>query len=171
MDAEFRRLNEIDDYEDFSDYAIDVEGILWSLKYKEPRKRKLIWSGKDQCAYLTCRIRDDYGQPKTVYIHKLVAQAFLPCDDTTRRVKHKNEKRDDNRLENLEWVANIKDKQVADDYILHRSLVERILQVHIAAQKKGLKVGDSYNFTTQMLENAIEAYIMQYGLRKLMPTK
>ena len=25
MDAEFRRLNEIDDYEDFSDYAIDVE--------------------------------------------------------------------------------------------------------------------------------------------------
>ena len=43
MDAEFRRLNEIDDYEDFSDYAIDVEGILWSLKYKEPRKRKLIW--------------------------------------------------------------------------------------------------------------------------------
>ena len=115
-------------------------------------------------------MRDDYGKAKTLYLHKLVALAFLPCDDPSRRVVHKNKDRSDNRLENLEWVANIKEKQEALDFILQRSLVERILQVHIAAQKKGLKVGDSYSFTTEMVENAVDAYIMQYGLRKVMAT-
>lgn len=168
MNARYKRLSELDDMEDFSGYAIDVEGNLWSLKYKIPKLRKPVWTGQGECSYLACRLRDDKGQAKTLYIHKLMALAFLPCDDPSRRVSHKNKDRSDNRLENLEWVANIKEKQDALNYILHQSLVERILQVHIAAQKKGLKVGDSYTFTTQMVENAIDSYIMQYGLRKVM---
>ena len=55
------------------------------------------------------------------------------------------------------------------NFVLQEELVDKILQVHIAAQKKGLKVSDSYSFTTQMVENAIEDYIKQYGLRKVMP--
>ena len=170
MNSRTKRLSEIEDFEDFSGYAVDVEGHLWSLKYKTPKLRKPVWAGTGECRYLTFRVRDDYGKAKTLYLHKLVALAFLPCDDPSRRVVHKNKDRSDNRLENLEWVANIKEKQEALDFILQRSLVERILQVHIAAQKKGLKVGDSYSFTTEMVENAVDAYIMHYGLRKVMAT-
>jgi hypothetical protein len=169
MNSRTKRLSEIEGYEDINGYAINVDGELWSLKYKIPKLRKPVWSGTGECRYLTFRVRDDYGSPKTLYLHKLVALAFLPCDDPSRRVVHKNKDRSDNRLENLEWVANIKEKQEALDFILQRSLVERILQVHVAAQMKGLKVSDSYSFTTEMVENAIEGYIKQYGLRKVMP--
>ena len=166
---QYKILSEIEDLEDFSKYCIDTEGNLWSLKYKQPKLRKPVWSGKDESAYLTCKLRDDNGKAKTLYIHKLVALAFLPCDDPSRRVSHKDGDRSNNTLENLHWQANKPDKKVAMNFVLEEELVDRILQVHIAAQKKGLKVSDSYSFTTQMVENAIEDYIKQYGLRKVMP--
>ena len=170
MDARWRRLSELNDLEDFDGYAIDVKGRLWSLKYKLPKLRKPVWSGKGNVAYLSCKVRDNNGKAKTLYIHRLVAEAFLPCDDPTRRVKHKNEDRTDNSLENLEWVTNKQNKQETLNFVLHETLVQRILQVHIAAQMKGLKVGDSYEFTTKMVETAVDGYISQYGLRKVMPT-
>ena len=159
-----KRLSEIDDLEDFTEYGIDVEGNLWSFKYKTPKLRKPVWVG----GYLSCRVRDDYGKAKTLYIHKLVALAFIPCDDLSRRVKHKNEDRSDNRLENIEWVANKEDKEESLNYILKQSLVERMMQVHIAAQRKGLKTGNTYEFIQSMVEDAVEDYIRRYGLRKLM---
>ena len=73
-------------------------------------------------------------------------------------------------MENLYWgigETNVKEKKKQLDFVLQEDIVNRILQVHMAAQRKGIKVGDSYSFTTQMVEDAIEAYIMQYGLRKV----
>jgi hypothetical protein len=168
MTVNFKALKEIEDFEDFSKYAIDTEGNLWSLKYKQPKLRKPIWTGRGTSSYLACRVRNDYGKPKTLYIHRLVALAFLPCYDPTYRVSHKNGNRTDNRLGNLEWMPIKRERKKALNYILHESLVQRILQVHVAAQKKGLRVGDSYSFTTTMVENAIDSYVMQYGLRRLM---
>ena len=68
------------------------------------------------------------GKAKTLYIHKLVALAFLPCDDPTRRVVHRDNDRSNNRLENLEWVANVKEKKKALDFVLQEELVEKIRQ-------------------------------------------
>ena len=159
-------LKDIETLEDFSKYAIDVNGNLWSLQYKYPKLRKPIMSS----GYLSAKLRDDHKKLKTVYIHKLVALAFLPTDNIERGVRHKNKNRTDNRLENIEWIVRKDQQEQANDYILQKSLVDRILQVHIAAQMKGLRVSDSYSFTTEMVENAIDSYIMQYGLRKVMPT-
>ena len=78
--------------------------------------------------------------------------------------------RANNSMENLYWgigETNVKEKKKQLDFVLQEDIVNRILQVHMAAQRKGIKVGDSYSFTTQMVENAIESYIMQYGLRKV----
>ena len=162
-------LNEIEDLEDFSGYSIDTDGNLWSLKYKVPKLRKPVWSGKDECAYLTCRLRDDNGKAKTLYIHKLVALAFLPCDDPTRRVVHKNKNRANNQLENLEWVANVKEKKKALDFVLQEEIVNKIQRIHVAAQRKGVRdvSSDSYLFATKFIEESIEEYIKEKGLRKI----
>lgn len=43
--------------------------------------------------------------PKTVYIHRMVAEAFIPNPNNFEEINHKNEIRDDNRVENLEWCT------------------------------------------------------------------
>ena len=167
---QYKILNELEGYEDFSKYSIDTDGKLWSLKYKKTRLLKLNLSGKDNCAYYTAKIRDDNGDAKTVYVHKLVALAFIPNHDPSQRVLHRDGDRANNSMENLYWgigETNIKERKKQLDFVLQEDIVNRILRVHMAAQRKGLPVGDSYSFTTQMVENAIEAYIMQYGLRKI----
>lgn len=42
---------------------------------------------------------------KTFYVHRLVAQAFIPNPDGLETVNHKNEDHHDNRVENLEWMT------------------------------------------------------------------
>lgn len=41
-----------------------------------------------------------------LYIHRLVAEAFVPGKFENAHVNHINGRKDDNRAENLEWVTN-----------------------------------------------------------------
>ena len=45
------------------------------------------------------------GKRRDLYIHRLVAQYFIPADPGKRYVNHKNCNRADNRVSNLEWCT------------------------------------------------------------------
>ena len=56
--------------------------------------------------YIRIRARNDKtGKRQDLYIHRLVAQHFLPNPDGKEIVNHKNCRRSDNRVENLEWAT------------------------------------------------------------------
>ncbi len=46
------------------------------------------------------------GTRKNFYIHRLVADSFLPNLKKLKEVNHKNENKSDNRVENLEWCTH-----------------------------------------------------------------
>ena len=42
---------------------------------------------------------------KHVYIHRLVAQSFLPNPNNLQEINHKDENKKNNRVDNLEWIS------------------------------------------------------------------
>ena len=66
---------------------------------------KVMSGCKDRFGYLKVCLRKD-GKQKTVLVHRLVAQAFIPNDDESKTViNHINEIKSDNRFWNLEYCT------------------------------------------------------------------
>ena len=78
-------------------YQVSNLGNVKSLKFS---KEKILKPYKDTGGYLT--VDFNKNNRKTFMVHKIVATAFLGVSDL--HVNHKNSDRNDNRLENLEYV-------------------------------------------------------------------
>ena len=55
--------------------------------------------------YLYITLTDENGQRKNFYIHRLVAEAFLPNPDNLPQVNHLDYDRKNNKVTNLEWSS------------------------------------------------------------------
>ena len=85
-------------------YAVSNLGRL--RRINGPQKRKYPFVCKlqyDKNGYHIYRL-SYHPKERTVKIHRLVAEYFLGFSDLT--VNHKNGKKDDNRVANLEWLSN-----------------------------------------------------------------
>ena len=91
-------------------YRISDDGRIYSLKYRKILKTFLGTSG-----YLFFYIRSS-GIKKSVYIHRLVATAFIPNPENKCEIDHINGDRLDNRVENLRWVSSKENKHNENTY-------------------------------------------------------
>ena len=77
-------------------YAITRDGRVWSYKRKKFLKPGLV---RGYYQVVLCKDR----KRKRYYIHRLVAQTFIPNPDNLSQVNHKDENKQNNCVENLEW--------------------------------------------------------------------
>lgn len=66
------------------------------------RKGKVLSPGKDKNGYLKVVLHCN-GKCKTINVHRLVAQAFIPNPDNLPMINHKDEDKTNNNVTNLEW--------------------------------------------------------------------
>jgi hypothetical protein len=172
METRLLRLEDTKYLRDYPGYGVDTEGNVWSFKYNKPRTLSPGWKKKNH-GYRTVLLTDKTGRKKNFLVHRLVAIVFIPTDDITMEVNHRNRNSSDNRLENLEWVSkkkNIEHNATVNGFSVNHFVLAKMKEVHSASIRKGLPVPNSYEFMNSIIEGALEQYINQYGLRKVMNT-
>lgn len=84
--------------------------------------------GKTDNEYLMVSLSKN-SKEKQYYIHRLVAEAFIPKVKNKNQINHKNGIKNDNRIENIEWCNNSENQRHA-------------LKMGLKIPAKGLKCGN-----------------------------
>lgn len=83
-------------------YEVDNDGRVWSLNYHHTGERKQLRLTPHKHGYLYVTLYKD-SRRKTIPVHQLVLNAYLPKPSPELEVLHKNSTPADNRLKNLKW--------------------------------------------------------------------
>ena len=86
-------------------YQVSNLGRVRSLGNDKGKKDKIRKQVKNSKGYLRVGLHKD-GATTWEYVHRLVAQAFIPNTDNLPQVNHKDENKENNCVDNLEWCTN-----------------------------------------------------------------
>jgi hypothetical protein len=89
----------------FENYEVSNYGNIKSLNYKRSNLTKNLKTTINNCGYKYVILSKNNIQ-KTVTIHRLVAIHFLENKENKKCVNHINENKQDNRVDNLEWLTH-----------------------------------------------------------------
>lgn len=84
---------------DYPNYIVTKDGKIYSISHK-----KYI-SQRDNAGYQYITLYNNTGISKDFSLHYLVATLYIANPNNFPMVNHKNHNRNDNRIENLEWVT------------------------------------------------------------------
>ena len=97
-----------------TDYLITEEGDVYSRKFGKLKKMK-----QRTERYKAINLWNN-GKEKAHYVHRLVAETYIPNPDNLPEVNHKDEDKTNNNVVNLEWSTHADNVQhsLARSYIV-----------------------------------------------------
>lgn len=133
-------LNELKQVEEFPDYYVTKEGKVFRIKEINPCDTIY---GYDEVALYK------KGKTSRRKVHRLVAEAFLDNPENFDTVHHKNGNKQDNRVENLEWIKN------AEHVTMHNG---RTVVIDGAEYDSLRKAAEATRLNRARITTAIEKY-------------
>jgi hypothetical protein len=144
---------------------IKIDGVLYNYTIDESgnvynKKGKIMKPGLHN-GYLVYRLRLN-GSYKNLSQHRILAYAFIPTVQGLNFVRHLNDIKDDNRLENLAWgdyKSNVDDahknnriKKGSNRY--GSKLTEKDVDyIRTNSQKTGKELSNIYNVSEALISN------------------
>ena len=110
------------DFLGYPNYSVTDDGRVFSLNYHRSGKKKELKPRLCHGYYKIMLCKD--CKEKNISIHRLVALAFIPNPYNLPQVNHKDENKQNNNVENLEWC----DAKYNNNYGTHN---ERIAETHL----------------------------------------
>jgi hypothetical protein len=194
LNIPYKQVSRIEGYEEFVGYYIDINGNVWSTKGKSPRIIRPFYAGKKTKKYNKVCLCNE-GKCVYVYVHILMAKAFIPDENRKKYVMHLTSNSQDNRLDNLitsdtrlGFVGKVtgrpkkdgsprvvskgkgreeKVKEVEKKFLISDDIFEKVKLVYKASIIKGLPVSDSYGFLEEIIEELLDEYCTRKGLRRI----
>ena len=122
--------------EGYEGYQISNFGRVKS--FKRHQRGEILKPSLGKIGYLYINLRKN-NETKHFYIHRLVAQAFVPNSFNKPCINHLNGIKTDNRIENLEWVTYGQNLTHAYDKGLRKSKLTSEQVIYIRENHNGLK--------------------------------
>lgn len=124
-------------------YQVSNLGNVKSLNYRKTDKEKILKQTIYKNGYSRVLLSKN-GIKKLKYVHRLVAEAFIPMDEYKNEIDHINCNRSDNRIKNLRWSTR---KENCNNPITLKSfsnasknrVVSDITKLKISLSNKGRK--------------------------------
>lgn len=130
------------------------------------KKEIFLKANKNEKGYLRvklCIVNDEVSSEKNFYVHSLVLNAFLENPLNKPQVNHKNGIKDDNRVDNLEWVTGsenvihslenkLKVPQKGSEHGMSKLTEKEVLEIRTIGRTKTLKeVAKIYNVDMSLI--------------------
>ena len=154
----------------------------WEDKYEVSNKGriknsttgKILKGDKNNCGY--CRISFyDKSRKERVFIHRLVLMTFSPVDNMENlQVNHIDGNKENNSLENLEWVTQIENEMHAiklglkgvwhgDFKVIY---TDGRVEIHDNKRNFARQIGTSHTQVRNWLDKGVKTYI-KYNIQEM----
>lgn len=94
-------------------YEVDTDGNVYGIIHNSSRRKGIKKPYVNRGGYLRINLYDINGKAKKHYIHRLVAQTFIPNPMNKREVNHKDGDKLNNNVNNLEWCTSSENQRHA----------------------------------------------------------